>query len=145
MVASPPSSSQQSPKASSDKDLKGQYHKYRLRIDHNGSKVSPEFLAQVREVRVEESLYQTSRFTIILDNPYGPGWDNATAGEYTDQFKPGEDWSIYFTGSMAQPAPFQNPYAGRVSIQRLRGASKLLATTDSTLFMRGFIIEHSQE
>jgi hypothetical protein len=114
MVASPPSSSQQSPKASSDKDLKGQYHKYRLRIDHNGSKVSPEFLAQVREVRVEESLYQTSRFTIILDNPYGPGWDNATAGEYTDQFKPGEDWSIYFTGSMAQPAPFQNPYAGRV-------------------------------
>ena len=114
MVASRPSSSQQSPKASTDKDLEGQYHKYKLRIDRGINKVSPEFLAQVREVRVEESLYQTSRFTIILDNPYGPGWDNAKPGEYTDQFEPGEEWSIYLTASRAQPQVFQKPYAGRV-------------------------------
>jgi Type VI secretion system/phage-baseplate injector OB domain/Phage tail baseplate hub (GPD) len=114
MVASRPSSSQQSPKPSSDPELNAEYYKYRLRIDHKGQKVPPAFLSQVREVRVEESLYQTSRFTIILDNPYGPGWDNSKPGEYTDMFEPGDDWSIYFTASQAIPAAFQPPYAGRV-------------------------------
>jgi uncharacterized protein involved in type VI secretion and phage assembly len=90
------------------------YYKYRLGLDLNNSPMPPEFMAQVREVRVEESLYQPSRYTIILDNPYGPGYDGGVPGKYTDTFKPGDTWDVRFITSMAEPAPFQKPYAGRV-------------------------------
>jgi hypothetical protein len=103
MVASQPSST-----------ANPSYYKYKLGIEYNGSPMPDEFLAQVREVRVEESLYQPSRFTIILDNPFGPGYESGTPGKYTNDFKPGENWGVYFRTSMAEPEPFQNPFGGRV-------------------------------
>jgi uncharacterized protein involved in type VI secretion and phage assembly len=90
------------------------FYKNTLEIDH-GSIVNPEeFLADVREVRVEESIYEPCRFTVIVDNPYGPGKEGAEAGKYTDVFKPNEGWGITFKTSRAEPVAFQPPFAGRV-------------------------------
>jgi uncharacterized protein involved in type VI secretion and phage assembly len=95
------------------------FYKYRLGIEDKNGKKGEDFLAQVREVIVEESLYAPSRYTIMVDNPYGPGYDSGKPGKYTNDFTPGDTWGVYFTASMAEPAVFSNPYSGRV----IRGKS----------------------
>jgi uncharacterized protein involved in type VI secretion and phage assembly len=94
------------------------FYKNTLEIEHN-SIIDPQaFMVDVREVRVEESIYEPCRFTVILDNPYGPGEEGGTPGKYTDSFKPNEDWGITFKTSRAEPMPFQPPFAGRVILGR---------------------------
>jgi phage protein D len=105
-----PQTSQRNPGA----DLASTHYKYKLRLERNGKRIPQEMLANVREVKVEESLYQTSRFTITIDNPYGPGKEGGKPGEYTNEFLPWEKWDVYFSASTAEPSPFQKPYAGRV-------------------------------
>jgi uncharacterized protein involved in type VI secretion and phage assembly len=109
-MASPSSA----PQAASSGAGSAAYYKYRLGIEDKNGKKGEDFLAQVREVIVEESLYAPSRYTIMVDNPYGPGYDGGKPGKYTNDFTPGDTWGIYFTASMAEPAVFSNPYSGRV-------------------------------
>jgi phage protein D len=116
----PPSTPTQTPASPSTGNAgSAVFYKYRLGLEGPGGKKGEEFLAQVREVVVEESLYAPSRYTIQVDNPYGPGYDKGEPGKYTDEFKPGDTWGVYFTASMAEPAVFSNPYSGRV----IRGKS----------------------
>jgi phage protein D len=115
----PPNASTQSPAASSKGAGNATSHKYRLGIEGPGGLKGEDFLAQVREVVVEESLYAPSRYTILVDNPYGPGYDKGTPGKYTDKFTPGESWGVYFTTSTAEPTVFSTAYSGRV----IRGKS----------------------
>jgi uncharacterized protein involved in type VI secretion and phage assembly len=90
------------------------FYKNTLEIEHAKIDDSEDFLVDVREVRVEESVYEPCRFTVIVDNPYGPGKEGEEEGKYTDRFKPNEDWGIKFKTSRAEPLPFQPPFAGRV-------------------------------
>jgi uncharacterized protein involved in type VI secretion and phage assembly len=111
MVASqtnPPSSGYPRDKVPSDR------YKNTLEITNEKIKDGEDFLVDVREVRVEESLYEPCRFTVIVDNPYGPGKDGQEAGKYTDTFKTNKDWGITFKTSTADPYPFTPRFAGRV-------------------------------
>jgi phage protein D len=116
----PPSTPTQTPASPSTGNAgSAVFYKYRLGLEGPGGKKGEEFLAQVREVVVEESLYAPSRYTIQVDNPYGPGYDKGEPGKYTNEFKPGDTWGVFFMASMAEPAVFSNPYSGRV----IRGKS----------------------
>jgi phage protein D len=117
-MASPSSPPQATP-AGTGNNGNATHYKYRLGLEGPGGKKGEDFLAQVREVVVEESLYAPSRYTIHVDNPYGPGYDNGTPGKYTNEFKPGDTWGVYLTASTAEPQVFSDSYSGRV----IRGKS----------------------
>jgi phage protein D len=106
----------QSPQANpnSGYDIDPSYYKYKIGLKLDGAKIPESMLANVREVKIEESLYKASKFTITIDNPFGPGHEEGIPGEYTDQFKPWQRWEIALSGSRAEPSIFQPPYAGRV-------------------------------
>jgi uncharacterized protein involved in type VI secretion and phage assembly len=91
-----------------------EYYKNTLEFDNSKIEDQEEFLSDVREVRVEESLYEPCRFIVVVDNPYGPGEEGGVVGKYTNLFKPNQDWGITFKTSQAEPAPFQPLFAGRV-------------------------------
>jgi uncharacterized protein involved in type VI secretion and phage assembly len=114
----PPSSPTQAASSTGNPGSATDY-KYRLGLEGPTGKKDEEFLSQVRKVIVEESLYGPSRYTIQVDNPYGPGYDSGKPGKYTDEFKPGDTWGVYLSASTAEPAVFSNPYSGRV----IRGKS----------------------
>lgn len=94
------------------------FYKNTLELEHSSINNSDDFLVDVREVRVEESIYEPCRFTVIVDNPYGPGEEGGTSGKYTDTFTPNEEWGIKFQTSRAEPLAFQPPFAGRVILGR---------------------------
>ena len=91
-----------------------QFYKNTLEFRNVGIDDSEDFLADVREVRVEESVYQPCKFTVIVDNPYGPGEEGGVPGKYTNSFKVNKDWGITFKSGLAEPTPFQPPFAGQV-------------------------------
>jgi phage protein D len=75
---------------------------------------STDLLSDIREVRIEESLYEPCRFTLVIDNPYGPGSDLDEPGKYTDKFIPGDDWQFLFKTSRSEYPAFTPNFEGRL-------------------------------
>jgi phage protein D len=108
MVQSPPSTANSN--NSNQGSIPNEFYKHQIDV-----KAPKEMdIADIREIRVEESLYEPCRFSIVIDNPYGPGDQDDTPGKYTDAFGPNENWEIRFTTSRAEPEPFMPKFTGRV-------------------------------